>query len=397
MRWLQVLATFLLVSVPRSKFLLSANCLLATTAATIAATKAATATATATTAAAHPLPAEVPQIVTKMTVLCSRRSSLVPLRCRIHQLQINSPQCKLLMTTAKNACSRRNHDTPFELSYSISSNYQRNNTAITTIPKHLHQTWKSRSVPSVFQRYYDSWSKNHPSWTRQVWSDDDNRQLIQTEFPELLHFYDNLSHTILRVDIIRYLYMYQYGGIYADLDMESLKPMDSLFTNTTHVLLGFEVYEPNFIIEISLMGSIPKHSLWLKVVYESILSDADTNVHSIFEITGNKLFTRVVRKELLQKNQNHGIQVLNQEFLYPPYPLRYLTRKDQRCRCGPVAPFIGYPCHACNKMYPNSYSIHHETGTWLHSWNKICPFSDYTCIGIDSQKEEAQSNNDNKK
>ena len=201
---------------------------------------------------------------------------------------------------------------------------------------------------------------------------------MQEQFPELLQFYDNLSHTILRVDIIRYLFLYQYGGIYADMDVESLQPMDALLTReNTQVLLGFESYAPTFTIEISLMGSVPKHTLWLNVIYQAVIADADAAVKSIFNITGNQLFTRVVQQELLLPPVSKelgvvsgGIQVLNQEVFYPPYPMRYTYNNEVRCRCGAVAPVIGYPCHACSKMYPDSYTLHHETGSWLHSWNQ---------------------------
>jgi mannosyltransferase OCH1-like enzyme len=43
----------------------------------------------------------------------------------------------------------------------------------------------------------------------------------------------------MRADSARYMYMYKYGGLYADLDMECLRPMDELFGNflAGHVLL----------------------------------------------------------------------------------------------------------------------------------------------------------------
>jgi mannosyltransferase OCH1-like enzyme len=325
------------------------------------------------------------------TLLCSRASILVPLLCRVHRLDVDSVQCNALQQSALNACAARNQNTPFQFSYALiltppTPTTTTTNNHTTTIPTHLHQTWKTHEVHPVFQHYYQSWSKNHPSWTRQIWSDQDNRNLVEVKFPELLSFYDQLSHTILRVDVVRYLILYQHGGVYADMDIESLQPMDALLKENTKVLLGFESYEPSFTIEISLMGAIPKQPLWLKVIYEVILAVADPNVTSIFNTTGNVLFTRVVKRELLlhsqeqeqqeqQKHQqkqgnsgHHGIEIMPREIFFPPYPLRYQTRNMQRCRCGPVAPYIGYPCHACLKMYPTSYTLHHETGTWVHSW-----------------------------
>jgi hypothetical protein len=304
----------------------------------------------------------------------------------------------------------------YEIEYEEARTTIEKDAAGSTIPTHLHQTWKTREVHPVFQRFYDSWSRHHPTWTRQIWSDEDNRNLVATEFPELLTFYDGLSHFILKVDIVRYLILYSRGGVYADMDMESLKSMDELLVPGTRVLLGFEMYEPEFIIEISIMAALPGHPVFLKVVREAVIAEgwaaalkasvqaagtANTEAPertaesansatsavsaesvelpaskgtkptrpSVYNITGNRVFTRVIRQEILSNSSStSGIQVLAQETFYPGYPLRYETRNERRCRCGPVAPVIGYPCHACKKMYPDSYTVHHETGTWVYSW-----------------------------
>jgi mannosyltransferase OCH1-like enzyme len=303
----------------------------------------------------YPTPAG-PTTTLSIPMLCSRASVIVMVTCRLQYWQFDSKPCELLQKTTTSACLTQEHGTPFDLVYSVSSeNIIDRTTAIhhhqqqhTPIPSHLHQTWKTRKGHPHFAHFQRSWIKHHPTWTRQMWSDEDNRQLVIQYYPELLHFYDQLSHTILRVDIARFLILHRHGGLYADMDVESLKPMDSLIQdNTTSVLLGFEMYEPEFIIEISIMGSIPGHSLWLKMIRNAIIADANPNIHSVYNITGNRVFTRLVKQELLNPTTAMGLKVLPRELLYPPYPLRYDSRSEQRCRCGPVAPWIGYPCTAC--------------------------------------------------
>ena len=361
-------------------------------------------------------------------MLCSRAETIVPLTCRIHTWDLKSEPCISLRRATAAACGAKREATQMDIDYQqrfivsfpVSAEYEMESEAAaarattkdgasSTIPTHLHQTWKTRAVHPVFQRFYDSWSRYHPTWTRQIWSDEDNRNLVATEFPELLTFYDELPHFILKVDIVRYLILYARGGVYADMDVESLKSMDDLLVPGTRVLLGFELYDPEFIIEISIMGAVPGQSLFLKVVREAVIAegiaagdaaggaagdaagDVSKDMHtvgadtvksaagngnkptklSVYNITGNCVFTRVVRQELLgNSSSSSGIQVLAQNLFYPGYPLRYETRNEHRCRCGPVAPVIGYPCHACKKMYPDSYTIHHETGTWVYSWER---------------------------
>ena len=314
-----------------------------------------------------PSSSPVPTTTIAVPMLCSRKDVLLPLTCRLQQWDAHSVPCQSLHETISTTCQTSNNQQqqPFNYFFTVESKYIRSFLQqTTTIPTHLHQTWKTRDVHPIFERYHSSWLKHHPLWLHQIWSDADNRQLVQTEYPELLEFYDNLSHTILRVDVVRFLILHRHGGVYADMDVESLKPMDELLNDpATSVLLGFELYEPTFIIEISIMGSVAGHPLWLKMVRDAVIADANPNITEVYDITGNRVFTKLVQSELQGSTNNsttsQGIKVLPREYLYPPYPLRYDSRSETRCRCGPVAPVIGYPCHACKKMYPDSYTIHH--------------------------------------
>ena len=40
----------------------------------------------------------------------------------------------------------------------------------------------------------------------------------------------------MRVDAVRYFLRYHYGGVYADLDFEALKPLDALLVEKDLVL-----------------------------------------------------------------------------------------------------------------------------------------------------------------
>lgn len=62
---------------------------------------------------------------------------------------------------------------------------------------------------------------------------------------------------------MRYLYMHHHGGLYVDLDMECLKPIDTLFSNHMVVLArmgtnnSFSHSVPN-----AFMASVPGHPFW---------------------------------------------------------------------------------------------------------------------------------------
>jgi mannosyltransferase OCH1-like enzyme len=75
----------------------------------------------------------------------------------------------------------------------------------------------------VRRRRAGSWQRNHPGWTYRLWTDDSNRELVANHFPWLRHAYERLPAEIQRADLARYLYMFRYGGIYADLDTWCLR------------------------------------------------------------------------------------------------------------------------------------------------------------------------------
>lgn len=89
------------------------------------------------------------------------------------------------------------------------------------IPKIIHQTWKTDQVPeqwqSSVQKYRDLEEKG---FKYMLWTDADNRNLIQQDFPWFLEQFDSYPYGIQRADAIRYFILYKYGGVYSDLDIQ---------------------------------------------------------------------------------------------------------------------------------------------------------------------------------
>lgn len=97
-----------------------------------------------------------------------------------------------------------------------------------SIPRIIHQTWKSERLPTRFRTFQDSWRRHHPNWDYRFYDDDACRQVVADAFPGLLPMYDRCPHPVQRADIFRYLVVAHEGGLYADMDMECLRPVDQL-------------------------------------------------------------------------------------------------------------------------------------------------------------------------
>lgn len=98
------------------------------------------------------------------------------------------------------------------------------------VPKIVHQSWKTTEVKEDFKMWSSSWKKNNPGYEYWFWTDQDNRELVETHYPQFLDTYDRFPANINRADFCRGLYMHKYGGVYADMDTWSLRPVDSLFS-----------------------------------------------------------------------------------------------------------------------------------------------------------------------
>lgn len=88
------------------------------------------------------------------------------------------------------------------------------------IQKIIHQTWKTNSLPKELNQYSHSWKEHHPDCDYKLWTDEDNRNLIQENYPGFLRYYETLPLNIQRADIARYFILYSFGSVYVDLDVE---------------------------------------------------------------------------------------------------------------------------------------------------------------------------------
>ena len=135
------------------------------------------------------------------------------------------------------------------------------------IPHITHQSWKTEILPDHFHRWRATLLSKHPDWDHRLWTDSDNMKLIKEKFPNYFEMFKNFPRNIFRIDSVRAFYLYEYGGVYLDLDMKlysSMTPLIDQYTNS-NILLGrmgtngqFDNSVPN-----AFMVSTPRHPFWL--------------------------------------------------------------------------------------------------------------------------------------
>ena len=239
------------------------------------------------------------------------------------------------------------------------------------IPKIIHQTWKSREIPSDYTKWVNSWQQLNPGWEYRLWTDEDNRNFIKENYPDHLHMYDSFPKNIMRVDAIRYYLLYTYGGIYADLDFECVARMDSLVANQT-IIIGQEPPEHvqaqkrNRMLCNAWMASVPKHPFWHAVISEIHRRHIE-GVDNVMGMTGPILIDEVY--EMYSHTMFNDIYVPPVETLYPL-----------------LAKMHGGKFRKGNHKV---YAVHHWKNSWTHSpamAKKYDEFSFYP--GLDSANED---------
>ncbi|KAF9247317.1 glycosyltransferase family 32 protein [Melanogaster broomeanus] len=96
------------------------------------------------------------------------------------------------------------------------------------IPRILHQTWKSETLPSEWINISQECRDMMPDYEYMLWTDARSREFIAEHYPWFLDTFDNYKYVIQRADVIRYFVLHFYGGIYLDLDVGCMRPLDPL-------------------------------------------------------------------------------------------------------------------------------------------------------------------------
>jgi len=221
------------------------------------------------------------------------------------------------------------------------------------IPKIIHQTWKSKDIPRHLRRFQQSWLHWHPGWEYRFWDDEANAALIAEHYPSFLEHYNRATPTILRVDLVRLAYLHMYGGVYADLDYEVLRPLDDLL-DTRHAIVGRErggigeVLRKRAYVINALMGSPPGHPLWLDVMHGMVRAYRPRR--------GIESQTRYVIRMAIaildDEVENHikgepDVVVLPCETVYPSMPTQRVAEHRRR-----------------DAIAHNAYGIHHYENSW---------------------------------
>ena len=100
------------------------------------------------------------------------------------------------------------------------------------IPKIIHQIWVGPLPPP--RRMMNTWKRKHPDYEYMFWNE---KKLNQTTLlKNYLHKINEIEEICGKVDIIRLVILYEYGGIYLDADSICIEKLpDDIVKNDSFV------------------------------------------------------------------------------------------------------------------------------------------------------------------
>lgn len=131
---------------------------------------------------------------------------------------------------------------------------------VDAFPKKIWQSWKLDPL-NFEKRDFNTartWTSINPGYRYEVLTDHNALVYVEEKFgpsgfnrPDIIELYRTVQATIVKADLLRYMIMYAEGGVYADIDVEALKPVDRFIParynpDDIDMVIGVEIDQPEF-------------------------------------------------------------------------------------------------------------------------------------------------------
>ncbi|XP_052809825.1 uncharacterized protein LOC128238208 [Mya arenaria] len=205
------------------------------------------------------------------------------------------------------------------------------------IPRIMHQMWISDendndtsdmiNVPTQFEASVKSFFNMHSQadWNYMFWDSEKARSLISERYKWFLAVFDSYMENIIKGDVLRYIVLYEFGGVYADLDLTFLRPLNRVTVKYPCVLTLEPFEHPVFNsgqpyrINNNLIFCRPKHP-FMKYLIDN-LPYARMMVHSL-DISGPSfismcylMYSNISKDEIFHASQMKHLDGV-EPFLY---------------------------------------------------------------------------------
>lgn len=161
------------------------------------------------------------------------------------------------------------------------------------IPKKIHQTWETKNITPGIQSYIDKLKNLNPDFDYKLYDKDDRETFLKEHFDDkVFQAYSRIVPGAMKTDLWRYCLLYEYGGIFSDIDLDYISPLPEVINGFSFVCpidLDNDFNSPHQALNGFLCSSpghpILKHCIDL-VVSNVIDGDWDPLEHHCLDLSG---------------------------------------------------------------------------------------------------------------
>jgi mannosyltransferase OCH1-like enzyme len=228
-----------------------------------------------------------------------------------------------------------------------------------TIPRIIHQVWSGKYglLPSQFAIWGETWKKHHPDHEYKLWDEQAMLDFVGLYYPQYMKHFLDFPYDIQRWDTIRYLILHELGGVYADFDYESLKPVDSLISGKTCCFSSEYSSTVNPIFNNAFMACVPGH-FFMKKIIEYVFSNSCLSFPKspkgdcVMSTTGPWMLMKLYNQLTQEEKQNIWLA-----------PARYVTPLNwKQAQIAQNNHPVEY-----QSLMKEAYAVHYFCSTW---WDK---------------------------
>lgn len=163
------------------------------------------------------------------------------------------------------------------------------------IPKVIHQTWKSKSLPKEIEDVRASIAEINPGYEMRMYDDADIEEFIRKNYDaEFYEAYSKLNIGAAKADFWRYCVLYTCGGVYLDMDADIVLPLDWLIKDEDSCILTRE--KNPLLFNNWIMIAEKGHPIMLEALRQCVYNIHNKTSTDIAKITGPVPLTAAILK-----------------------------------------------------------------------------------------------------
>lgn len=253
----------------------------------------------------------------------------------------------------------------------------------------LFQTWKVlHPIPSILDDAALTWTQKNPYLRRRLFDDHFIIEYFRDRKEACGWCLDNERPFIRTVDLFRYAYLFDNGGLYADLDFVCLHPIFSVLESYENaVVLGsanmLDYHLDNSVPNAIMYSGSKRHPFWATILSMAesrrterfvevatgpvVLKDALTLYNSFSDY--NELLNHPLIRQFASRIELHGVGELPPVVVLPPryfYPISWGIDDDRKFQL---------PFRRAKRLEPRLWSEMETSDDtyaftfWYHSWS----------------------------